>query len=395
MKFLAVFSLALVAMVTAEHIQYAIRAGQVPVRGVNLGGWLVVEHWINSKDPLWDGVPSTVFSGGEMQTMRYLGHEVGDARFQTHWDTFITEEDIANIARDSLNTVRVPVGWWILGYDSHDPSNQLEYKTFAPGGLYYLDRLVKEWAMKYNVAVLICIHAAKGSQNGNDHSSPPDPGQVYWSQYPENIDNTIEVARFLASRYRYTPSFLGVELLNEPTSVDVAKLKDYYIRAYDAIRKTGNDCILVTSPILWEQNPGTSSDWENFMPSPTYTNMWHDWHKYLIWGYEGQSADWIMTEGVALIAADIAKWTGAPLVMGEWCLAAPSSATFTDETLKQYANNYITMMEAMKGGWTMWTWKQEWGNPRPDGQGGWSMKDLINDCIIDPKLWDSSSTLCP
>ena len=43
-----------------EHIQYAIRAGRVPVRGVNLGGWLVVENWINSKDPLWYGVPSTV-----------------------------------------------------------------------------------------------------------------------------------------------------------------------------------------------------------------------------------------------------------------------------------------------------------------------------------------------
>jgi hypothetical protein len=26
---------------------------------------------------------------------------------------------------------------------------------------------------------------------------------------------------------------------------------------------------------------------------------------------------------------------------------------------------------------------------------GWSMKDLIKDCIMDPKLWDSSSTLCP
>ena len=32
-----------------------------------------------------------------MQTMKFLGHQVGDARFQTHWDTFITEEDIANI----------------------------------------------------------------------------------------------------------------------------------------------------------------------------------------------------------------------------------------------------------------------------------------------------------
>ena len=29
--------------------------------------------------------------------MEFLGHPVGDARFQTHWDTFITEQDIANI----------------------------------------------------------------------------------------------------------------------------------------------------------------------------------------------------------------------------------------------------------------------------------------------------------
>ena len=269
----------------------------------------------------------------------------------------------------------------------------IHIRTYA--GLYYLDRLVKEWAMKYNVAVLIDIHAAKGSQNGNDHSSPPDSGKLYWSQYPENINNTIEVARFFASRYRYTPSFLGVELLNEPTSVDVAKMKDYYIRAYDTIRKTGNDCILVTSPILWEQNAGTSSHWENFMSSPTYTNMWHDWHKYLIWGFEDKTANWIMNEGVALVAADIARWTGAPLIMGEWSLASASGATFTDVTLKQYASNMINTMNAMKGGWTMWTWKQEVGNPRPDGQGGWSMKDLIKDCIMDPKLWDSSSTLCP
>ena len=38
-----------------------------------------------------------VSKGGEMQTMRYLGHGAGDARFKTHWDTFITEEDIATI----------------------------------------------------------------------------------------------------------------------------------------------------------------------------------------------------------------------------------------------------------------------------------------------------------
>ena len=114
-----------------------------------------------------------------------------------------------------------------------------------------MDRLVQEWAMKYNVAVLIDIHAAKGSQNGKGHSSPPDSEKLYWSPYPENIDNTIEVAHFLAAHYRYTPSFLGVELLNEPTSVDGAKLKDYYIRAYDAIRKTIRETIASWSPLLF------------------------------------------------------------------------------------------------------------------------------------------------
>nr|CAH0099126.1 unnamed protein product [Daphnia galeata] len=291
-----------------EHIQYAIRAGHVPVRlrGVNLGGWLVAENWINSKDPLWYGVPSevSVSKGGEMQTIRYLGHEKGDARFQTHWNTFIiTEEDIANMTTNcSLNSVRVPIDWWILGYDNHDPPNRKEYKTFAPGGLYYLDRLVQEWAMKYNLKE---VRTAKVTV------SPPDSEKAYWSPYPENIDNTIEVAHFLAAHYRYTPSFLGVELLNKPTSS---------VRRHPQ-NHPGNDFILVTSPILWEQNPGTSNDWENFMPSSTYTNIWHDWHNSLIWG--DKTADWIMTEGVALIAADIAKWTGA-LIIGEWCLDSPT-----------------------------------------------------------------------
>ncbi len=35
--------------------------------------------------------------------MRHLGHQVGDARFRTHWDTFITEEDIANIGITTFN----------------------------------------------------------------------------------------------------------------------------------------------------------------------------------------------------------------------------------------------------------------------------------------------------
>ena len=43
-----------------RHVQYSIRAGETPARGVNLGGWLVTEYWINSGDELWRGVSPEV-----------------------------------------------------------------------------------------------------------------------------------------------------------------------------------------------------------------------------------------------------------------------------------------------------------------------------------------------
>jgi glucan 1,3-beta-glucosidase len=77
-----------------------------------------------------------------------------------------------------LNTVRVPVGYWIAGFDK---TGGTDWQTFAPGGLKYLDNLINNWARKHNIAVLISIHGAKGSQNGFDHSAPPDSGKTYWS----------------------------------------------------------------------------------------------------------------------------------------------------------------------------------------------------------------------
>lgn len=70
-----------------------------------------------------------------------------------------------------------------MGFDNHDPSGKNEWKVFAPNALKHLDNLIKNWANKHNVAVFISFHAAKGSQNGMDHSAPPDPGHSYWGSY--------------------------------------------------------------------------------------------------------------------------------------------------------------------------------------------------------------------
>ncbi len=44
---------------------------------------------------------------------------------------------------------------------------------FVPGVAQYLDQAI-EMAAATNIRVIICIHAAPGSQNGFEHSAPRD-----------------------------------------------------------------------------------------------------------------------------------------------------------------------------------------------------------------------------
>jgi glucan 1,3-beta-glucosidase len=50
---------------------------------------------------------------------------------------------MVEIAQTGLNTVRVSVGYWIVGFDNHDPSGKGEWKVLAPGALKYLDMLIR------------------------------------------------------------------------------------------------------------------------------------------------------------------------------------------------------------------------------------------------------------
>ena len=131
----------------------------------------------------------------------YEGHEKGDGQFKQHRDTFITEQDFRDIAAAKMNTVRIPVGYWITGFDRSGGGDPNGWQVYAPDAIDYLDRSIREWAPQNNLLVLISFHAAKGSQNGNDHSSPSDPGKSHWGHYPENIQNTLDAVEWLAQRY--------------------------------------------------------------------------------------------------------------------------------------------------------------------------------------------------
>ncbi|KAJ0412614.1 hypothetical protein ATCC90586_006981 [Pythium insidiosum] len=371
----------LTAAARGEHVQAAIRRGAVKPKGVNLGGWLVAEHWMTRDAEIWRDVPHAVAQKGELATMQWLGHAVGDARFERHRATWITAADVVEIARAGLNAVRVPVGYWIMG-DANDagPSdsspNAQQWRAFAPGALRFLDMLVNDWAVQHNIAVLLSLHAHRGSQNGKDHSAAPDVGVKQWSAFPSNVDNSVRLALFLAERYRRSPAFLGMSLMNEPEyPTDRGVVLDYYRRVHSALRARGDDAVLVTAPMLSEQSPAFMAD---FLVGAR--NVWHEWHPYFKWGFEGQNERQLMAAARGY-GAQIAAWRGNPLVISEWSLGVwEHFAPFQDAALlREFAQIQLAAYRGAGAGYFFWSWRHSDDAGPQRRRTGWSMRALLRD----------------
>lgn len=362
-----------------SHIQAKIRSGDVKSRGVNLGGWLVAEHWMTGDADFWKGVNEDDAGKGEYTAItKAADPDTVRSNLDYHHSTFITETEIAAIADAGLNTVRVPVGYWIPGFDNDDPSGAADWEVFSNGTIKYLDLLIQDWAKTHNLAVLISIHAAKGSQNGADHSSPCSPGNPYWSEFDENVDNTVHLASFLADRYKDEGAFLGIGLLNEPNgSTDEDKLYAYYEKAYAAIREF-SDCVLSVSPLLYKQAPDVMN---GFMEAPAYTNVWVEWHRYFVWGYETTSESDLLTVAVQTnYQNDMNAWNSRSshnrLFIGEWSFATAGKFSDDQQAYYEFARAQVDVMNQAEGGWTFWSWRI-YGDE--EGFNAWSLRSVLRD----------------
>ncbi|KAJ0398415.1 hypothetical protein P43SY_001722 [Pythium insidiosum] len=359
-----------------DHIQYKIRSGDVAAQSVNLGSWFVAEYWMSTDSPLWKGVPPKVGITGEYGTMKYLGKEQGTKNFENHWSTWITEKDIKEIADAGLNTVRVTVGYWIVN-DVDDSESSEVSKTYAKGGLKYLDVLINKWAIKYNLAVMVSLHAHEGSQNGIDHSAPVEMWKTQWSDKPENVKSSLRLATFIAKRYKKSPAFLGLNLMNEPTRpTDYPTLLGYYKDAYKAIRETGNDCIIATSPWLEHQSPDYMND---FMRCPDYYNVWHEFHVYYKWGWEKKTKEEVFEAAGTYKKTHITPWHGNPLYIGEWSLATPDEIPLTDDDFAEFAAIQMKQVDDAGAGWAFWAWRH---SEESEKTSGWSMRQLLRKGLI-------------
>ncbi|MCJ1229656.1 exo-1,3-beta-glucanase [Toensbergia leucococca] len=366
--------------------------GTEKVRGVNLGGWFVLEPWITPS--IFDDWSSSTTVVDEYTYTQTLGKDEASSRLENHWNTWITQDDFNQISAAGLNHVRIPIGYWAIAPLDGDP--------YVQGQLSILDQAIG-WARSAGIKVLIDLHGAPGSQNGFDNSGRY--GAIGWQQ-GDTVTQTLNAIQGLAKRYAsQTDVVTSIELLNEPLGpdLDLDDLKTFYNNGWSTVRQSNPDTVVVIQDAFED----IDSFWNGFMNGASGdNNVMLDTHQYQIFsdGQVAQSPDEHISAACALgpMVAGTDKWT----VVGEWTGAQTDCAkwlnglgkgarydgTFPDSTAVGSCNGKYTgtvanlsdddksnirhLIEAQLDayeqhtGWFFWTWKTE---SAPE----WHMQDLL------------------
>ncbi len=179
------------------------------MRGVGIGGWLT-----------------------NYKRLRFIPEDLskiiteGD---RIHFDTYITEADIAQIASWGCDHIRFPFDYLIL----EDDDRPGEFKSW---GFDLLDRGVA-WCKANGLNVVFDLHRAAGA-------SCEYPGEVLLDGGREQ-ERFIGLWREMARHYRGEGRNVAFELLNEITSANSEKWNALAARAIAAIREIDPERIIV------------------------------------------------------------------------------------------------------------------------------------------------------
>ncbi|KAK7053529.1 glycoside hydrolase family 5 protein [Favolaschia claudopus] len=264
------------------------------VYGVNLGGWFVLEPFI--APALFQAYPSARDEWDLASLMRADG--TLQAKMEQHYDTFITEQDIAQIAGAGLNWVRLPIPFWAVATWSdvgvRDGSHEGE--PFLEGACWkYIVRMFG-WARKYGLRVNLDVHTAPGSQNGYNHSGKSGQinflnGNMGLANAQRFLDYIRIITQFIMQpEYRDVVQMFGI--LNEPFLPGIGRdqVSSFYLRAHDVIRNItgyGNGPY-----ISLHDGFGGISSWGGFLPGADRLVL--DTHPYFSFG-GGPNSDPIAT----------------------------------------------------------------------------------------------------
>ena len=328
---------------------------EVILKGVNLGGWLMMEGYMF-------GGRNTPEHEFRSSFEKALGKPALDDIVTTFRDTFIQEEDIKTIKSWGANCVRLPFNYRLVEFEDRTYSLNEE-------GLKYLDRAVK-WCEKYGLYCILDLHAAPGAQNNAWHSD--SYGKVELFDVEQNRNRFSRLWFFLADRYRERSVIAGYDILNEPDIpfLDEPKIRSLYEAATAEIRSTDKKHIIFLEGNTWAQridflgkvkDRNTAYSIHNYGP----VNFTHHFEPGL--RYPGKSQGMIWNKQKFDIFARaysiFAKMADVPLYMGEFGVFARDGHYGED----QWVDDVLWACEKYNISWTYWNYKTVANLAYPDG----------------------------
>ncbi|KAF8307358.1 glycoside hydrolase [Clavulina sp. PMI_390] len=189
------------------------------VYGVNLGNWLVFESWMTPAR--WIAMGGEINSScsqyrmTEWKLATYLGQEQTNAVFKQHWETWFTQTDVDAIVAAGLNTVRIPLGFWLVEDLCNRPA-----EPYAEGGL---DELIRGLTLlkKAGIYAILDQHALPGvSASGQEFAGNCTSNlQFYSSPNDYNYVRAVTWGIVMTWMSHVHPAFenvFAIEAINEP-----------------------------------------------------------------------------------------------------------------------------------------------------------------------------------
>eukprot|EP01001_Neometanema_parovale_P006336 NODE_2703_length_1360_cov_47.224737_g2568_i0.p1 GENE.NODE_2703_length_1360_cov_47.224737_g2568_i0~~NODE_2703_length_1360_cov_47.224737_g2568_i0.p1 ORF type:complete len:386 (-),score=25.44 NODE_2703_length_1360_cov_47.224737_g2568_i0:136-1293(-) len=356
------------------------------MRGVNLGGWLLTERWMNRDLYALVEKEFDKHIPDEWTLCETLGAERAAGFMQRHRDSFITESDFAEIAALGLNAVRLPFHYTAL--EAHEGT------PFVPAldgsGVPYLQRAL-EWAERHQLMVILDLHGLPGQQT-KEHISGREREDWKWQDW--DVVHSLDIISSIAKRFNGMSAVVGLSVVNEPsTDIPANVLLSFYERAYWRIRDnhmphTKVSVIITAFP-------------ENRLPEFTgkltsdrlFENVIIDLHYYQCFGdyWQGRSlskhleAPTKERERELTQIMDQGHW----VIIGEWSLRLPwqghegniqstDEGAGPDDATEKFAREQLKAYNCCQGHF-FWSWKignDTCSEPLQDGwEPWWSLQE--------------------
>lgn len=322
---------------------------EVKLRGVNLGGWLMMEGYILGGR----NIPESEFK----RRFKKVNGEAALKEFEYYFrKNFINQKDIEYIKKLGFNCVRVPFHW------------KIAYEEII-----WLDEVIK-WCEQNKIYCILDMHSVPGSQNGDWHSDPVKISKsLFWDK--KNFHKKYyELWDLISKRYKNKEIIAGYDIMNEPVmrKKNWAKiLADVYNNVIEIIRKNSDNHIIFVEGNLW----ATQYDFLNYLDYKNHKNVAISIHFYYpvdftfnldhSLKYPSKILNKYKLRSILKKYLEISKKFNMPIYVGEFGVNLRCYNSCYGE--KQYLKDVISIFEEFGYHWTIWTYKTIYINVQPSG----------------------------